>query len=66
MERMLKRVFDYQKFSSSRHLGAMIAETERRYQTLGDDDLFLVAAAGDTEILNDFPENKDGKRDRNI
>ena len=66
MEQKLKRVFDYQKFSPSKRLGAMIAETERRYQALSDEDLFLVAAAGDADILYDFPENKDAYRDRNI
>lgn len=66
MERKLKRVFDYQKFTSNTRLGAMIAETERRYQALNDEDLFFVAAAGETDILNDFPENKDAYRERNI
>lgn len=66
MENKLKRVFEYQKFSPNRRLSAMIAETERRYQALDDADLFLVSAAGETEIMNDFSENKDGKRDGNI
>lgn len=66
MEKKLRRVFDYQKFSPNSRLGAMIAETERRYQALNDDDLFLVSAAGETDIMNDFSENKDAYRDRNI
>ena len=41
MENKLRRVFDYQKFNANSRLGAMIAETERRYQALNDDDLFL-------------------------
>lgn len=66
MEKMLKRVFDYERFSPSRRLGAMIAETQRRYQALADEDLFLVSAAGEPDIMNDFPEKKDGQRDRNM
>ena len=51
MERKLNRVFDYQRFSANKRLSAMITETERRYQALADEDLFLVAAAGDTDIV---------------
>lgn len=66
MEKMLKRVFDYQRFSSNRRLYVMIAETQRRYQALQDEDLFLVSAAGETDFMNDFLEKKDGQRDSNI
>ena len=66
MENKLRRVFDYQKFTSNRRLGAMIAETERRYQALNDDELFLVSAAGDTDIMNGFSENKDAYSERNL
>lgn len=66
MERKLKRVFDYQKFTSNNRLGAMIAETERRYQALNDEDLFFVAAAGELDVSNNFPENKDANRDRSL
>lgn len=44
----------------------MIAETQRHYQKLNDEDLFLVSAAGESDIMKDFPEKKDGQRDRNI
>lgn len=66
MEKKLTRVFDYQRFSSNRRLAAMIAETERRYQAMDEEDLFLVSAAGDTDIMNNFSENKDAYTDRNI
>ena len=66
MEKLLKRVFDYQRFSPSRRLDAMISETQRRYQALHDEDLFLVSAAGETDIMNVFSEKKDGQRDNNI
>lgn len=66
MKKMMNRVFDYQRFSPSIHLSAMIAETQRRYTTLHDEDLFLVSAAGDTDIMNDFLEKKDEQRDSSI
>ena len=66
MERKLNRVSDYQRFSANKRLSAMITETERRYQALADEDLFLVAAAGDTDIMKEFSENKDAQRDWNI
>ena len=49
MEKMLKRLFDYQKFSGNSRLEAMIRDTESRYDSvLSDDDLEYVNAAGDT------------------
>ena len=66
MERKLNRVFDYQRFSANKRLSAMITETERRYQALADEDLFLVAAAGDTDIMKEFSENKDAYSERNL
>lgn len=66
MERKLKRVFEYERFAPSRRLGAMIAETQRRYQALNDEDLFLVSAAGEAEIMNNFPEKNDEHRNRNL
>ena len=66
MEKILKRVFDYQRFSPNRRLSKMIAETQNRYQALSDDDLFHVTAAGDIDILSDFQESNDAQRNRNI
>lgn len=63
MENKLRRVFEYQRFAPSRRLGALIAETELRYQAMNDEDLFLVSAAGETDIMNDISENKDVYRD---
>lgn len=49
MEKTLKRLFDYQKFSGNSRLEAMIRDTESRYDSvLSDDDLEYVNAAGDT------------------
>lgn len=58
MERKLRALFDYQKFEGNSALAAVIDETEARYaRALDDDDLSMVAAAG--EALNE-PENTDG------
>ena len=66
MENKLRRVFDYQKFNANSRLGAMIAETERRYQALRDEDLFLVSADGESDMMNGFSENKDAYSERNL
>lgn len=47
MEQMLKRIFDYQRFSPNRRLSAIISEVENHYRALDDEDLSLVTAAGD-------------------
>lgn len=52
MERRIKNIFDYQRFSSNLRLSAMIADVEQRYaelssSELSDDDLDFVNAAGD-------------------
>lgn len=49
MDKMLKALFDFQKFSGNSQLEAMIRDTESRYgNALSDDDLEYVNAAGDT------------------
>lgn len=66
VERMLRRVFDYQRFSPNRRLSAMIEEVENRYRSLDDEELSLVAAAGDTDITNELLEKKDEHADGSI
>lgn len=66
MEQILKRVFDYQRFSPDRRLSAMIEEAEKRYRALDDEDLSLVTAAGDTGLTYDLLEKKDECTDKNI
>ena len=66
MRQTLKRVFDYQSFSPNSRLSAMIKEVENRYCALDDEDLFFVAAAGDTNITNHLLEKKDGDMDRTM
>lgn len=52
MEQKLKRLFDYQKFARNPRLDAMLAEAEGRYAGgLSDDDLELVSAAGDSQMM---------------
>ena len=52
MENKLKKLFEYQKFEKNAKLDALIAQTHSRYgEALSDDDLEMVAAAGEiTEI----------------
>lgn len=66
MEKILKRVFDYQRFSANKRLSAMIQDVESRYCELDDEDLSLVTAAGETDIISRLLENKDEYTDRNI
>lgn len=54
MEKMLKALFDFQKFSENTRLAEMISVTENRYcNALSDDDLENVNAAGEP-----FPSKK--------
>ena len=48
MEQKLKSILDYQRFSPNRRLSAIIEDVEKRYYALDDDELSLIAAAGDT------------------
>lgn len=55
----MKRVFDYQRFSPNSRLSEMIDKVEQRYTELNDEDLFFVAAAGESYRMddeNDFPD----------
>lgn len=48
MEKMLYRLFDFQRFSGNDRLAEIIADTEKRYGTaLSDDDLECLSAAGE-------------------
>ena len=65
MEKILKRIFDYQRFSPNKRLSAIISEIENRYRVLDDEKLSLISAAGNTDT-NDSPEKKDERTDRSI
>lgn len=48
MEKMLKELFDFQKFLGNSRLAEMISDTENRYENvLSDDELENISAAGD-------------------
>jgi hypothetical protein len=50
---------DYQRFSPNSRLSEMIDKVEQRYTELNDEDLFFVAAAGESYRMddeNDFPD----------
>lgn len=66
MEQKLKSILDYQRFSPNRSLSAIIEDVEKRYYALDDDELSLIAAAGDTNIVNDLLEKKNEYTDKNI
>lgn len=53
MEKTLKLLFDFQKFSGSKRLAKMIEDTEKRYGgALTDDVLEEVSAAGEPFLPN--------------
>ena len=48
MEKILKKLLDYQRFEQNEKLGKLIRETESRFiRELSDEDLSLVNAAGE-------------------
>ena len=51
-EKILKKLFDYQRFEKNSRLERMITATEACGEELSDEDLSLVSAAG--EITEDF------------
>lgn len=65
MEKVVKMLFDYQKFEKNSSLEKLIRETENRYAAeLNDDDLMMVAAAGeagDTGAKEPHDENNPAK-----
>lgn len=52
MEKKLKQLFDFQRFSENERLAGLIRETENRYESveLSDDSLSRVAAAGEVVL----------------
>ena len=58
MENKLKKLFEYQRFEKNAKLDAMIAQTRARYDAaLSDEDLEMVAAAGEVNELDKAPED---------
>ena len=60
MEKLLEKLFEYQKFDGNARLSVLIAETEERFGTeLSDDDLESLAAAGDP-----YCDDRDEKKNK--
>lgn len=60
MEKKLRQLFDFQKFSENPRLAEMIEETEKCYgETLSDDDLEQVNAAGEFVLRKSREDNSD-------
>lgn len=61
MEKTLKRLFDFQKFSENPRLAEIISDVESRYgNALSDDELEWVNAAGEPvppHISEDKPDD---------
>jgi hypothetical protein len=55
----MKTIFDYQRFSPNSRLSEMIDKVEQRYTALQDDDLFFVAAAGESYRMDDENDTPD-------
>ena len=66
MEKILKKIFDFQRFSPNKKLSKIISDVENRYHVLNDEELSLISAAGNTDITNDLLEKKDEHTDKNI
>lgn len=58
MENTLKKLFEYQKFEKNSKLESLIAQAHSNYdRELSDDDLEMVAAAGEAAVLDKTDEN---------
>ena len=60
MENKLKSLFDFQRFENNPRLAKVIKDTECYAEELSDDDLFMVAAAGEPlfDIDDEEPEEE--------
>ncbi len=63
-EKVLKRLFDYQRFARNQRLGALIDETSsRQVSSLSDSELSYVNAAGVPEMMNLRPKGSVDRED---
>ena len=60
-EKLLTNLFDFQRFERNPELQSMIAEVEQKYSVteMSDDELDLLAAAGDPFSREPKKEDKD-------
>ena len=47
MDKRIAELFEYQHFAPNKRMEKIIADTQRRYEALDEEELFLVAAAGE-------------------
>ena len=57
MEKRIKKIFDFQRFSPDPRLTEMIADVQKRYAELNDEDLEMVAAAGEPFTMQEVGSN---------
>lgn len=57
MEEKIKKVFQYQRFSPNERLSEVIADVQCRYAQLSDEDLEMVAAAGEAIDAQEVTEH---------
>lgn len=61
MEKKLKMLFDYQRFEKNASLEALIREAQTDYaRELSDEELFMVAAAGEITEKTDPKDTQYG------
>ena len=66
MEEKLKKLFDYQRFERNPQIARFIMEAEnRKAVALSDDDLDMVAAAGEDAFIDPNEDDMLSKLDKN-
>lgn len=60
MDKLLKHLFDFQKFDGNPRLSEIIAAAENRCHALSDDELEAVSAAGDPTPSRDRKDGENG------
>lgn len=58
MNKKIKLLFEYQRFSPNARITEMIETTEKNYESLSDDELTMVAAAGEMNCNSDIVSEK--------
>ena len=64
MDKRIAELFEYQHFAPNKRMEKIIADTQRRYEALDEEELFLVAAAGVPRDFQDL-ENDLSSKEKN-
>ena len=64
MDKRIAELFEYQHFAPNKRMEKIIADTQRRYEALDEEELFLVAAAGVPRDFQDL-ENDLSNKEKN-